>query len=176
MDEDRDLKLTNHQKTRLLSLGLSLEEADDPTDPDDKRADLLYEILAETLPVADRTMDVLPPLLKGQSQKLESIAGRSLGDLILGDQTEVATIRRIKEYTKDRGASANSEIQQDAFMATYLGAIANALVYHHKKISQHSQSDLKEYFRSFSQKTWVLKDLRDLLREAFEQCEQLERM
>ncbi len=172
MTESRDFELDSRQSVRLLDLGLSpAADNDDAVSPDDQRKDLLYQILANPLPVSDQTRESLPPILQGQSQDLLALSGRPVGDLLQDPQAGIAVIRHIKDFAKEQGATATSKEAQDAFMAAYLAAIAGALVFHGQRISQHDNNDLKSFFFAFAKKTWILAELRPLFKQALEKCD-----
>ena len=122
----QDLNLTPEHKTRLL-LPRSCHTQDlEDLDEDERRTDLLYDILAGTLPVSLPTKDALPPLLKGQSESLTSVAGPPMGELVQNPHTEISAVQRIKDFAKESGAAATSKAESDAFLVLYYAAIANA--------------------------------------------------
>lgn len=172
MTQKRKFELDSRQSARLLDLGLHVPAGnDDPVDPDERRQDLLYQILTAPLPLPDQTRESLPPVLQGQSQDLQTLAGQPIGELIQNATVELALIKRIKEFTKEQGAATESKETRDAFMAVYLGSIACALVYHGERISQHSPKDLKGFFDTFAKKPWVLAELQPLFGRASQQLD-----
>ena len=172
MAKKREFELDSRQSTRLLDLGLHFSTGDDgPLDSDDQLQDLLYQILAAPLPLPDQTRESLPPLLQGQSQDLQALAGQPIGELLQNAKVDLALLKRIKEFAKERGAATESQETRDAFMAVYLGSIACALVYHGVRISQHSHEDLNGFFDTFAKKAWVLLELQPLFNRAFEQLD-----
>jgi len=165
--ESKDIELTGEQKTRLLSLGLDSEPAEDE---EEKKADLLYDVLSRPLPVDTSVVNSLPTALRGFCKRLSSVAGEPLGDLIQNPERGISVIEVIKEYAKQSGTSAKSEIESDIFLVIYYGAIANALLFHNQKITEHSYKDLEQFFCSFTQKDWVLDELTELFKKAQEYC------
>ena len=169
MAESREFKLDSRQSSRLLDLGLCPPAgSDDPVHLDDRRKDLLYQVLATPLPLSKQTKASLPPILQGQCQDLLALAGQPVGELLQNSKVDLAVIRRIKEFAKEQGEATKSKEAQDAFMAVYLGAIAIALVFHGERISQHSTKNLKHFFGTFARKAWVLAELRPLYEQALE--------
>ena len=169
--ESKEIELTGEQKTRLLNLGLDSDLVEDDTDIEEKKADLLYEILSHPMPVDTSVVNSLPPALKGLCKRLSSVAGESLGDLLHNPERGISVIKEIKEYAKQSGASAKSKIESDIFLVIYYGAIANALLFHNQKITEHSYKDLEKFFRSFTKRDWILNDLTELFKKACENCQ-----
>ena len=135
----KKIKLTPSQKTQLFSLGL--REPLPEQDVDEQKADLLYDILKRPLPNYEHLTDSLPNPLRGLSYKVRSVAGAPLGELIQDPNTDISLVTRIKEYAKQAGTSTSSEIEKGVFLVIYYAAIANALIFHNKKITQHTDED-----------------------------------
>ena len=169
--ESKDIELTGEQKTRLLSLGLESEPAEDSTDIDEKKADLLYDVLSHPMPVDKSVVNSLPTALRGLCQRLHAVAGEPLGDLLQNPDRNISVIKEIKECAKQSGTSAKSEIESDIFLVIYYAGIANALLFHNQKITQHSYKDLEQFLCSFTKKDWVLEELTDLFTKAQEYCQ-----
>ena len=169
-DELQNIDLNHDQKSRLLSLGLGPRPADSVISDNEKKMDMLYDVLTRTLPVDTSVVDSLPLVVRGLSSKLESLAGRSIGDLLQDLKTDLATINKIKQYAKELGTSADSENRSDVFLAVYYATIASALLFKHKKITQHSYTDLEQFFSSFVKENWVLDEIKDLLHKAKMHC------
>ena len=170
--ESKDIELTGEQKTRLLSLGLESEPNEDGTDIDEKKADLLYDVLSHPMPVDTSVVNSLPTALRGLCKRLSSVAGEHLGDLLQNPERGISVIKEIKEYAKQSGTSAKSEIESDIFLVIYYGTIANALLFHNQKITQHSYNDLEQFFCSFAKKDWILDELTELFKKAQEYCQE----
>jgi hypothetical protein len=170
----RDLNLTPEHKTRLLSLGLSPAEDMKDGDEEERRTDLLYDLLASALPVSPTMREALPPVLREQSEGLRSVAGQPMGELVQSPRTDISTIRRIKDFAKESGTASTAGAETDAFLALYYAAIASALLFHDVKISKHPWMDLAQYFRSLAESTWVLPEFRDFLLKAHKYCQDAE--
>lgn len=169
--ESKDIGLTGEQKTRLLSLGLDSEVAGDYTDINEKKADLLYDVLSHPMPVDNSVVNSLPTALGGLCQRLRAVAGEPLGDLLQNPESGISVIKEIKEYAKQSGASAKSEIESEMFLVIYYCAIANALLFRNQKITKHSYKDLEQFFYSFTKKDWILDELTELFKKAQEYCQ-----
>jgi len=177
-EKPENLDLTAKQKTQLLSLGLSSEASETKIDSEEKKANLLYDILVRTLPVDGSTVASLPPVLRNLSWKLSSLAGEPLGDLLQNPGTNISVIEKIKNYAKDYNEeseiSGKSKAEKDIFLAIYFAAIASASLFHNKKITQHSYEDLRRFFSYYAEESWVLEELRSLFKRAHDYCRQTE--
>ena len=171
MSDGQSFRLDSDQRTHLLKMGLGASpSANDDLEPDEKRTDYLYQILIGTLPLAREVKTTLPDLITGQVQDLVSISGRPLGELIQDPQTDLTTLKGVKEHCKQQGAKSSPQEEQDAFMAVYFAAIACALVYYGERISQHSTKNLRHFFDTYANKTWVLAELKPLFEKGFMAC------
>lgn len=169
--ESKEIELTDDQKTRLLKLSLDSDVSEGSYTEKEKRADLLYATLSSSLPIDKSVVDLLPVLLKGVCQKLRSVAGEPLEKLLHNPDTDISILNEIKEYAKKEGTSTESEVEKDVFLAIYCAAVGSSLVFHNKKITQHSYKDLEQFFRSFSKKDWIPEDLGELFKKARIYCE-----
>ena len=167
MSDGQDFHLNSDHRTRLLKIGLSASSSEDhDVEPNEKRTDTLYQILTSPLFLETDAKTSLPDFITGQVQDLVSISGKPMGELIQDLQTDLLTLRKIKEHSKLDGTNADSKEAQDAFMAVYFAAIASALVFHDTTISHHKDEDLSRFFDSFCKKPWVLTELRTLFQKA----------
>ena len=172
-NESQEFDLSRHQKSRLLSLGLGSKPRELSTDKVEQKADMLYDVLTRTLPVDPSVVNSLSDVVRGLSSGLQSLAGKPIGDLLQDPATDIATIKKIKQYAKESGATADSEDKKDVFLAVYYAAIASALVFNHKKITHHSYKDLGQFFSSFTEKDWVLEEIKSLFHGAQTYCRRI---
>jgi hypothetical protein len=170
MEDNQEFNLDASQRTRLLKMGLySPTPGDDDVDPDERRMDFLYQILISPLPLPSDVKTTLPDLITGQFEDLVSVSGKPIGELIQDEQTDLLTLRKIKEHSKQQGTEATTKEdkeQGDAFMAVYFAAIASALFFHDAKISHHRDEDMRRFFGLFANKPWVIEELRTLFAKA----------
>lgn len=170
-DSQEHLRLNDEQKTRLLSLAKSFGTSDDVFDPDEARELLLCDLLLSSLPVSRETSGAFPPVLRGQLKDLKSVAGETIGDLLPNPDTDIDALERIKRYAKRKGINVDGRVEEDAFLVLYCAAIASALAFHGKRITEHTNKDLQKFFRTYSQEQWVLRELRDLFATALASLE-----
>lgn len=105
-------------------------------------------------------------------QQFQSVFGPSLGRLLADPETPITVLRRIKEYAKDLGRRAESDTDKEVFLALYFGAIAVALTSHETKITEHSNTDLFQFFSTYASATWVPKDFLRLFCDAARHCQE----
>lgn len=164
------LELNIEQSTRLLRLGLdSGHKATVQTEVKD-RADLLLDMLSSKLPTDPALIEILPTVLRSLSEELQSVSGKSLGDLLHSPKTKIVLIRRIKDLAKQLGASAKDDIERDVALAVYFAAIASALLHHNVKISEYDYKRLDRSFEELNQNDWVPPSLTKLFKKAHTYC------
>ena len=162
-------KLTDAQKSRLFQVGLTTDQSMNP-DAEQQKADLLREVLAQRLPVAFETVELLPDVLKNLSQDLKAVAGESLAELLQNPGTDIDTIQKIKDYSKSYGKGTDSKVEHDVSLVIYLAAIAHALVYHDQKITQYQYDELIRYFKKLKKKAWITAKTIRLFDKALQVC------
>ncbi|MHC4117918.1 MAG: hypothetical protein ACYSWO_10470 [Planctomycetota bacterium] len=167
-DEPEKIELSAGQKTRLLHLGL--EAAPDTREGQERKADLLYDVLDRPLSVDSPAVNSLPTPLRGLSRSVRSIAGAPLVELLIGSDTNISAIEAIKEYAKQSGKAAKSDDQTDVFLSVYYAAIASGLLFHGRKITEHSYKHLAEAFGALTEKDWIQEELSDLMTRARQHC------
>ena len=159
-------ELTPNQKTQLLNLALE-KETEDQNDKE-VRADMLYDLLKRPLPMNESTTRMLPPPLRGLSRRVHSITNAPLLELLTDSNTDISTMEKVKEYAKKSDEIAKYDAQTEILLVIYYAAIANGLLFHNRKITEHSYRHLIEAFGSISEKDWVPQELTDLVKKAQE--------
>ena len=115
MSKSRErLRLDADQSTHLLKLGLQRGEGKIKQDTEKRRQDMLFHMLASTLPVDHALLESLPALIRSLSGELRSLSGMPLGGLLRNPKTKPTVLRRIKNHAKDTGKSAKSETEREA--------------------------------------------------------------
>lgn len=167
-DEPDRIELSAGQKTQLLHLGL--EAAPDSRQTQERKADLLYDVLDRPLFVDSPAVNSLPAPLRGLSRNVRSIAGAPLVELLTGSDTNIVALEAVKQYAKRAGKLAKSDDQTEVFLSVYYAAIASGLLLHGRKITEHSYTHLAEAFGVLMDKDWVQEQLRDLMTRATRHC------
>jgi hypothetical protein len=103
--------------------------------------------------------------------KLESLAGKSLGEVLLDADTDIGLLQAVKTYGKKLSFTVDSDDENAVALTIYHAAIAGALVHHNKKISTSSYKTLDRSFAVFVDKKWLTPELKRLLSKAREICQ-----
>ncbi len=178
----RDREVRMRRKTSTYGLRLDQIEslfsvsAGDP-DPagekgdNEKMADLLRKQL--TCPLAARSVlfDVLVMMMERQGYDTQPLAGRPLGEVLQNPQSDVGLLRAIKDCSKRLSCTLDSQAETALATTIYFAALAGALVYHDKKITQYSYEKLDESFALLIEKKWMAKELVELFSEARRTCQ-----
>jgi len=171
MDEKTDsLELNEQQKIRLLNLGLESDRPSASPDADEQKGDLLCDLLRCPLPTRLSEQGASSVVGEKWSFVGGAVIGPRLGELLLDPTTDLAVLRRVKEYAKSLGKDAGSEVQKDVFLAIYFAAIAAAVTSHEQRITEHTDEDLARFLESFALAAWMPKTLRSCFTEAARWC------
>lgn len=169
------LNLNDRQKTGLLSLALDANSQEARLSDDERRGDLLCDVLRCPLAGYDSGSDASPDTERSQRSGPPLVCGPSIRELLGTPETDVSILRHIKEYGKALGARARPEVEKDVFLAVYFAAIAAALAFRGERITEHTDKDLSRFFRDFANAEWMTTDLTRLFEKAAECCREVER-
>jgi hypothetical protein len=170
--ESTTFGLSPEKLARLLNIGSDASQAEDKVGPEQKKAELLHDWLAATLPADAALVESLPKIVGRLCRRLLPLVGEPFGNLLQNPKTDVAVIKKIKDYSKKMVASARSETEHDAATAIYYAAIASALVFHDKRITKFSYQSLKNSFSTLVESSWLTSEITDLFRKACRLWEQ----
>ena len=145
---------------RLLSLGVEKQT----------ESELLQERLGNPLPLDADQADPLSTIIRRFCDALASVAGKPLGQLLVDRNTDIAVIEAVKGYAKTLADRREPKTEHAVAITVYFAAIANALLFHDKKLTAHSYGSLARSFTILIDKEWMFPQLRDLLVQAREIC------
>jgi hypothetical protein len=171
MEKNSTYGLKLDQMAGLFSMGA---EEPDPTDErsvNETMATLLHEQLACALPRHSLLFDALLMMMDQEGHDTRSLAGRSLGRVLLEPQSDVDLLRAIKDCSKKLSHELDSEAETALATTVYFAALASALVHHDKKITQNSYEKLGESFTLLTAKKWMAQELIGLFGRARRICE-----
>lgn len=151
---------------RLLKLYSETEEKTDSLSPDQQRALLLRNFLADALPLSSKALQELPVLMQQMYGETPRLEGKSLYELLLEPKTALHDLEAAKELAKRKVNNAQSQAEKEVAGVVYYTAIAAALAFHGEKITQHSDQQLRDSFESLASKKWILVELKDLFKTA----------
>jgi hypothetical protein len=153
----------------LLRICTGKKEEQQPTDSDRKKAELLQDMLAETLPV-DAFTGQLSKHLTTLCQTFGISSQQSVRDLLSNPKTDVNLIIVIKDYFKKKPISNKSKDEHDVINTIYYAAITYALVIHNMKITKYSYKELHKAFKIYKNVKWIPRFISDLFTNAYEYC------
>jgi hypothetical protein len=155
-----------HELFRICS---EVPPAEEQTDSDQEKTELLQDILAETLPV-EVPKGNLNERLTTLCQISGISSGESINNLLSNTKTDASLLRKIKDYFKKQSAATKSESEHEVANTVYYAAIASALVNHGIRISSFSYKNLLESFDRLTQENWISKDIVQLFVKAQKVC------
>ena len=137
-----------------------------------QKAELLRDMLEDVLPLDPEAAESLPIILKRMYQELRPLAGDSLAQLLQTPDTDINAIEKIKDYGKNTSNFAESEVEHQTAITVYYTAIASALVFHKKKITQYTYTQLEESFSTLVNQKWITSEITQLFAQAQDICKQ----
>lgn len=164
--------LSPTQLARLLKIGSDRRSTGEEVDEEQKKAELLHNWLAATLPLDAVLVKSLPTILRRLCQELRPLAGKPFGALLTDPSTDIAAIRKIKDFSKKMVRSVKSEAEHDVAATVYYAAIASAFVFHDQRITKFSYESLKNSFSALKEHTWLTPDLAGLFKKCLQRLSQ----
>ena len=132
------------------------------------RAALLREQLRSPITTEQFALASLEKPAAGVSQEVLPLAG-PVNKLLFSPNTELMALLTLKNCAKKLTARLQrGSVEYDTMLAIYFAAIASALVFHHQKISMHSEEALALAFVRFKEKLWMTRELAELFWKAVE--------
>ena len=160
------------QLGKLLSLGINESNFADKVSDDKAIAGMLRNWLLRSLPEDSSLLDSLLVIIGKMGYGMESLAGKSIGQVLLDPQTDIGLLQAVKTYSKKLSATVDSEAEKAIAITMYHAAIANSLVHHEKRISQSSYESLEQSFTILTEKKWMTSELKELFSQARGICRQ----
>ena len=150
---------------RLLKVCSEKVPENTQEDSDQKKAELLQDILSEPLTVETCTT--------GLSDELTSLctisgllSGETIGNLLNSPRINISIVKRIKDINKEASSSSKNKVEHDIANVIYYATIAHALVYHGIRITEFAYDDLERSFSAFSKISWISTNLSELYKKA----------
>jgi hypothetical protein len=163
--------LSPEKLANLLSIGSELSRQQIQADPEQKKADLLCDLLEEPLPLDDAVVKYLPANLTNICENLSLLSGDTIGSLLQNPNSDISLIKKVKDCSKNLSKSAKSKAEHDTAIAIYYAAIASALIFHGQKTTSFSFEDLNKSFCALIDKPWVPSEIISLYKKASEICQ-----
>ena len=165
LEESKTSNLNAEKLGNLLRLYMDNNEEDQRNCDDDKKA-LLGDLLSDALPLDQETIKTLPSILRILYEEMPPLVGQPLGKLLLSPETKLEHLIAIKEHAKKMMSTADTDAKYETRAVIYYAAIASALVFHDRKITTHSNQDVKNSLSAFIERDWIKADLSQLLNKA----------
>jgi len=137
---------------------------------DEPMASLLREQLSCVLPRGSLLFDALIMMMGRLGCDVQSLAGRSLLEVLLNPHTDVGLLQAIKDCSKKLSTSLDSKTEATLATTIYYAALASALVHHDRKITQYSYDALDRSFATFAAQKWIAPELAALFLRAGALC------
>ncbi len=155
----------------LLATGSVDDNSPQQLPPAEAASRLLRSRLACPIPLDATGVDSLPAILDKPCPELQSIADRTMGDVLLDPATPLAVLETLKEYAKGLSGRWDEGPEHVVAATIYLAAIAAALVSHGRKITTRSYRDLADLLRILMNDRWITPELAGMSDSARTICE-----
>ncbi len=164
--------LTPGKVARLLRIGPEPAEAG-LVPPETTKAELLRDRLAHRLPAEGLAARRLLACLADLREEILSSTDQAIEQCLLASGTPIETLTRIKDYGAALSRASQSEAEQETANVIYYGAIAAALIFHARRITEFKLADLEGAFMTLSGVSWLPPSLAGHFRQAMDCCRRL---
>jgi hypothetical protein len=164
--------LTPGKVARLLRIGPEPAEAG-LVPPETIKAELLRDRLAHRLPAEGLVARRLLACLADLREEILSSTDQSIEQCLFASDTSIETLTRIKDYGAVLSRASQSEAEQETANVIYYGAIAAALIFHARRITEFKLADLEGAFTTLSGVSWLHPSLAGHFRQAMDCCRRL---
>jgi hypothetical protein len=169
-ENDSTYGLASERVAELLSIAADSEELHIGLSPEQEKEQLLLDRLAEPLLLDPSLVEMLPSIPSLLSNAMEICNGESIGEILLGSGTDIAVLRKIKNYSNKMSSRTESALERDVNIALYYASIAAALILHSKKITRFSYQDMEKSFVMLAEKKWISGKIAELFDKAAQMC------
>ena len=158
------------QLAGVFSLVVDDPDATGARGSDAALARLLREQLCGILPKGSLLFDALIMMLGRLGCDVRLLAGRSLLEVLTNPQTDIGLLQAIKDCSKKLSVSLDSKTEATLATTIYYAALASALAYHDRRLTQYSYEALAQSFATFTAKEWMIPELAGLFVQAGKVC------
>lgn len=163
--------LSPQKLAQVWNIGSDTEKPDQAIDQENKKAEVLQDRLMETLRISSSVTKSYPNDQANLQSIINSIADKSIDKLLQNPKTNIAILRKVKDHGKRLSKKAESKTEYHVANTIYYAAIANALIYHDRRITKFSYIDLEKYFRRLGNENWIPEYFRSIFTRAGEYCD-----
>ena len=157
---------------RLLKIGLK-SPGSKGKNPEQRKSRLWHDILGKHLPMDESQMEKLPEILADFCQTLDLLTGDTLGECLRNQDTDLFVIENIKQYAKSLSRKNRTDEEHIIANTLYYSAIAYALLYHKKKITEYSFAELTKAFDKLRKIDWIGGYFARLFTKAYKYCQRI---
>jgi hypothetical protein len=168
--EPTTFSLNPEKLAHLFAVGSDVDKANEKMDTNQQKAMLLVNRLQEGLQVDPSTIDLLPEALGQHRDTIGKLTSESIGKLLKNTKTDITLLKKVKNYAKKLSRSANSEAEYETANVIYYAAIASSMIFHGRRITRFSYSDLGHSFDLLTELKWIPQDIFNLFKSASQQC------
>ena len=161
-----------NQLADLFAIGADEGNRMDDTCDDEAAAGLLRSQLNSVLPKDSFIVDSILMMMGRMGCDIRSLAGKSLAEVLFDPKSDVGLLQAIKDYSKRLSCTSMRAAEAAVATSIYYAALASALIYHEKKITQYGYEALDESFALLIEKRWMEPALARLFSRARTICQQ----
>jgi hypothetical protein len=174
MTEDRTVCGSKATRlAQLLSLGAEANQAADLRSDQQRKGDLLRDLLATKLPLDGSPAETSSCVGTGFTRSIASVLNESIEHHLLQENIAIKTLEQFKVHGAQLSRNASSPNKHEVANVLYYAAIAGALIYHNRRITEFSLDNLDTSFSKLSSLSWLTVSLRQLFEKAVETCHEL---
>ncbi|GAI94607.1 unnamed protein product [marine sediment metagenome] len=170
--ESKTHGLGSDQLAQILKVCASTDGEKNEIAPDQQKAELMQDMLSETLISGSLKGSPLREELTHLCHISGLLASEPIRNLLCNPQTDIELIEKTKEHGKKLSKSASSTVGHDTANAIYFAAIASALIFHDMKITKFSYKELDNSLVAFSKFDWISPNLLSLFEKASKRCKE----
>jgi hypothetical protein len=137
----------------------------------EQKEELLQDRLSETLLTVSPKEAGLLKELKHLCRISGLLAGEPIRNLLVGPNTDVELLEKVKQHGKKLSKSASSEAEHETANVIYYASIASSLVFHDLKTTKFSYDNLVRAFDFFVKTPWIDAELSTLFNKASMCCQ-----
>lgn len=164
--------LGSGQLAQILKVCANTDREKKEIAPDQQKAELLQDLLSETLISGSLKGSPLREELTHICRISGLLASETIRNLLCSPQTDIELIEKTREHGKKLSKSASSTVEHDTANAIYFAAIASALIFHDTKITKFSYQELNNSLEAFSKFDWISPNLLSLFEKASKYCKE----
>ena len=163
--------LSPDKLAQLWSIGSETDKAEPDMDQDNRKTELLQDILAGTLSTSPSKAKLHRKEQGNLRSAVNSLVDKTIDKILQDPGADITRLRKVKDHGKKLSDNAGSKAEYHVANTVYYAAIASALVFHNRRITKFSYKDLEKYFCRLDQEKWIPEALRSLFSRAAEYCQ-----